>query len=357
MLTTMPGGSSQKTNNLANILSSPREKSHLKTIVLTEGGAKAGFGQITRCASIYRALEERGFEPELLIHGDDSVAPIVEGQNFKLFNWQEQQDEVVAKLALTDIVVIDSYRADLPFYQRVSKLVKVPIFFDDTRRIEYPRGYVINGAFQAESLSYPRKKGVRHLLGIRYFPLRRECWDFPLRTVAPRVTTVLITFGGSDEKRMTPKVLEFLGAGRPCLAKIVVVGKGFSHRDEIRRVADGKTQLLADPDGASLRRAMFASDIAISAAGQTLYELLRSGLPTVAVQVIDNQAGNVRGLTRAGAIGFAGLAEDSHMLQNIAALLAAWDAPEDRQALADRGQALIDGRGSRRIVDKILRDL
>jgi spore coat polysaccharide biosynthesis predicted glycosyltransferase SpsG len=333
------------------------KKSNLKTIILTEGGVKAGLGQITRCASIYRALEERGFEPELLINGDDSVTPIVEGQNFKLFNWQERQDEVVAMLAMTDIAVIDSYRADRSFYQKASDLVKVPIFFDDTRRIEYPRGYVINGAFNAESLDYPRKKGVRHLLGIRYFPLRRECWDLPPRTVAPRVTTVLITFGGSDEKRMTPKVLEFLGDGRPGLAKIVVFGKGFSHRDEIRRVADGKTQLLTDPDGPSWRRAMIACDIAISAAGQTLYELLRSGLPTIAVQVIDNQADNVRGLTRAGAIGFAGLVEDSLTLQNIAAFLAAWDAPEDRQALADRGQALIDGRGCRRIVDQILRDL
>jgi len=328
-----------------------------KAIVLTEGGAKAGLGQITRCASIYRALEERGFEPELLIHGDDTVAPIVEGQNYKLFNWPEQQDEVVAKLTLADIAVIDSYRADLPFYQRVSKLVKVPIFFDDTRRIEYPRGYVINGAFNAESLDYPLKKGVCHLLGIRYFPLRRECWDLPPRIVAPRATTVLITFGGSDEKRMTSKVLEFLRDVRPGLAKIVVVGKGFLHRNDIRRVADEKTQLLADPDGHSLRAAMLASDIAVSAAGQTLYELLRSGLPTIAIQVIDNQAGNVRGLRRAGAIGFAGLAEDGLMLQNIAAFLAAWDAPEDRQALADRGQALIDGHGCRRIVDKILRDL
>jgi RimJ/RimL family protein N-acetyltransferase len=45
---------------------------------------------------------------------------------------------------------------------------------------------------------------------------------------------------------------------------------------------------------------MTASDIAVSAAGQTLFELARCGVPTIAVGVAENQRHNLEGFTDAG---------------------------------------------------------
>ena len=45
---------------------------------------------------------------------------------------------------------------------------------------------------------------------------------------------------------------------------------------------------------------MLEADIAVSAGGQTLFELARVGTPTAAVCVADNQINNLRGFTKLG---------------------------------------------------------
>jgi len=49
-----------------------------------------------------------------------------------------------------------------------------------------------------------------------------------------------------------------------------------------------------------MKRVMAASDMAISAAGQTLYELARIGVPTIATAVVKNQLNNVQGWEKWG---------------------------------------------------------
>jgi UDP-2,4-diacetamido-2,4,6-trideoxy-beta-L-altropyranose hydrolase len=321
----------------------------LKSTILTEGGVQSGFGQVTRCASLYQALKERGIEPRLLIKGDDSVAPVIKDQNFQLINWEERREEVYAMLAGTDIAVIDSYRADLSFYQKASDLAKVAVYFDDTLRLDYPKGIVVNGAVGAEQLNYPQRGGLRYLLGVRFFPLRREFWDVPKKEIRRKIESVLITFGGSDERNLTPAVLKDLGMFYPDMEKIVIVGNGFKNTEDIRRAADSKTRLLEQPSGQTLLKTMLEADAAISASGQTLYELAHIGVPTVAVSVVDNQMGNVRGFLRTGIIEYAGSWEDSGLMIRIRDGIEKIRGYSVRESMKANGQKTVGSQGSREI--------
>jgi spore coat polysaccharide biosynthesis predicted glycosyltransferase SpsG len=325
-----------------------------KVFILTEGGSRGGFGHVTRCASLYQAFEEQGIKPQLLINGDDFLVPVVQGQNYLIFNWLERQNELFRVISGADLVVLDSYKADLSFYERVSGAARTPVYFDDMLRLDYPRGIVVNGAIGAEDLPYPEKSNIRYLLGIRYFPLRREFWGAPEKQIKEKVEVVLVTFGGSDERNLTPRVLKYLSEYDPHLVKIVIVGSGFENDTEILKVADSKTRLVCNPDGHTLKKEMMGSDVAISAAGQTLYELAYLGVPTLAVQVIENQANNINGLRRVGAILYAGSWEEERTDPNIPVSIKKMEDVQLREKMAGIGRKLIDANGSRNIVKEIL---
>ncbi|HIE58998.1 MAG TPA: UDP-2,4-diacetamido-2,4,6-trideoxy-beta-L-altropyranose hydrolase, partial [Hydrogenothermaceae bacterium] len=262
---------------------------NIKVYILTEGSSNIGFGHITRCLSLYQAFEEKGIKPKLIINGDDSIIDLIKNTDYKIINWIKNKDKILHEIQNADIVVIDSYLADKSFYEIVSNTVRIPIYIDDNKRIDYPKGIVVNGNIHAKELNYPKKDEVIYLLGTQYTPLRKEFWEVPEKEIKKNVESIMITFGGDDIRNMTPKVLKLLVNNYPNLKKNVVIGKGFKNIEEINSVADKNTNLIYYPDATKMKDIMLKSDIAISAGGQTLYELARVGVPTIAIAVADNQ--------------------------------------------------------------------
>ena len=129
----------------------------MKVLILTEGGIQFGMGHITRCMALYEAFVEKGVETLIIVNGDETVDSLLSGANFIRTNWLKNEEETFDKLENYDIVVVDSYHADFEFYQALSQKVKVPVYFDDTIRLDYPGGIVINGAIEAEKLRYRKK--------------------------------------------------------------------------------------------------------------------------------------------------------------------------------------------------------
>jgi RimJ/RimL family protein N-acetyltransferase len=108
----------------------------------------------------------------------------------------------------------------------------------------------------------------------------------------------------------------------------------------------GRIRHIPAPRG--LRDAVSWADVAISGAGVTAYEFACAGLPTALVQVADNQAPVISGLSRAGT---AAVARPETLADDIVATLA---SGEVRAAMAARGPALVDGYGAFRARDALL---
>jgi spore coat polysaccharide biosynthesis predicted glycosyltransferase SpsG len=152
---------------------------------------------------------------------------------------------------------------------------------------------------------------------------------------------------------MTPRILELLVREYAGLSKQVVIGKGFRNTHLIEAAADSNTVLNYYPDDYAMRDIMLASDIAISAGGQTLYELARAGVPSVVVAVADNQMNNVGGWQEAGFIKYAGWWEDSMILDNVLNELGLCEDHDMRNKMSKAGSTLVDGAGAKRIVEYI----
>ncbi len=328
---------------------------NIKVYIITEGSSSIGFGHITRMLSIYQAFEEKGIKPKFIINGDDTILDLIKDTEYEIYNWLENKDKLLSEIKNTDIAIIDSYLANKELYERISKVVKVPVYYDDNNRINYPCGVVVNGNIYAKELDYPKKDCIKYLLGLEYLPLRKEFWEVPEKKIKDKVESIMITFGGDDLRNLTPKVLNFLTKNYPNLNKYVVIGKGFKNIQEIENVADGKTNLIFNADAKKMKEIMLKSDIAISAGGQTLYELIRVGVPTISIIVVDNQINNVRKLEKIGSIENAGLWNEKNLFNKlrdyIEKLIHNVDA---RKKLVEVGKRYIDGRGVFRLVRVLL---
>ena len=149
----------------------------------------------------------------------------------------------------------------------------------------------------------------------------------------------------------------FLSHEFPILNKNIIIGRSFQNIDEIKKYTDKNTRIIYYPDAEKMREIMLESDIAITAAGQTVYELIRVGAPFIAIQVTDNQLYITKGLVK-------------HKLVD---KIIDWNAPdfkeelleqmgkinkfENRLRLNEEDCSFIDGLGAKRIVSELLKDV
>ncbi len=322
----------------------------MNVFIITEGGENIGFGHITRCTSLSQAFEDKGIQPVFIVNGDVTVRDLLKDEVCEFFDWAEESERLLNLIKDADIAVIDSYRAGSELYKKVSELVKIPVYIDDFKRIDYPDGIVVNGTIYAEDLTYPEREGISYLLGIRYFPLRREYRNVQDKKIKDDIESVMITFGGNDTRNLTVRVLKLLIDNYPELAKKIVVGKGCRNAEEIEKLKDRKTELMYSPDAGGMKDIMLESDMAISAGGQTLYELARVGVPTIAVAVAGNQLNNIKGWQKAGFVEYAGWWEDGEVLNNVINKTGLLKDNCLRSEKAKTGRMMLDGLGAVRTV-------
>lgn len=325
----------------------------MKWVILTEGGRDLGFGHVTRCLAFYEGLKKRGFRVTLIVNGDDSLRDLLHRKGHRIFNWLNRRKELPTIIEGAEVALVDSYWADRKLYERVSRYVRCGVYFDDTRRLDYPEGIVINGALGAEGLRYPKKEGVTYLLGIKYTPLRKAFAKIPQKRIRRNVRTMMITFGG-DDRGFTPRLVDYLNKTYPRIRKEVVVARGFENVSEIGKLEGRLTIPIYFPNAQGMKELMLKADLAISGGGQTLYELARVGVPSIAIGLSENQLTNIKGWQKVGFLSYAGSYRDGALLDRLKREVDRLLPYEVRLKRSEAGRTTMDGKGVERAIDRIL---
>ena len=326
----------------------------MKVFIVTEGSRKIGFGHITRCLSLYQAFEEKRIKPKLIINADDNIEDFINCKNYEIFNWLDEKSKFFELLKKADITIIDSYLAEISLYENLSNIVKIPVYMDDYKRLDYPKGIVVNASINTEKLDYSKKNEVKFLLGTKYIPLRKEFWTVPSKKINEKIKSVMITFGGDDAKNMTPKILKSLRKNYPSIKKNIVIGRSFQNISKIRRETDENTNLIYYPDAEKMKEYMLESDIAVSSGGQTIYEFARIGVPTIAIAVADNQLHNIKGWEKVGFLEHSHWYKENKLMEKLQKSINNLKNITIRKSKSDIGKKLVDGMGSLRVVKILL---
>lgn len=326
----------------------------MKISIITEGFSETGYGHITRCLSLYQAFEEKHIYPTLYINGDDNIKSLLPDSNHKVIDWAAHPTKLIGEIKNSDIIIIDSYLGGKDFYDNISKHGNVSLFIDDNLRLDYPDGIILNGTINSEIFPYKKKSGREFLLGAKYIPLRKEFWKTGNRKFNSELSSILITMGATDIQNLTGTILKFLQENFPDIKKNVVIGSGFINRKEIETLCDNSTELFYSPPASVMRDLMLSSDIAITASGQTIYELAACGTPSIAVAVAENQKNNVYEWKRKGFLLNTIFHHDVNLIRKINEQAQALKSITVRKKLSGIGKENVDGQGSIRVANYLI---
>jgi UDP-2,4-diacetamido-2,4,6-trideoxy-beta-L-altropyranose hydrolase len=322
-------------------------------------GAGVGLGHFQRCLALANALQERGASPMFLCPPDDFVrARLAEaGIPLRELDAEPGGDADLhllletAKASRAAAIVIDSYRIDAG-YLRAVRPARPLVVIDDLAEFPFSCELVVNAGILAPELPY--RDAATRLLGPRFAMLRRELWEAAPVPVRPRARRVLVTVGGGDPGSVLPSLVRAVTRTEN-LEATIALGPFATPTADLLEAIDSADRRASLHEGAtSLVPLQRETDIAVSAGGQTLYELLRLGVPTIALHTADNQAPAVERLAQEGIVcgGLAARTPDTYdELTDLLVRLAA-DRPA-RAAVAASGPRLVDGGGARRVAAEI----
>lgn len=318
--------------------------------ILTEGGGEIGVGHISRCVSLYQAFEMRGYFPQFIINGNESAVSAFIGIRYQLFNWIAEVDKTISLLQDADIVLIDSYKCPMYLYELIKNESKTAVYIDDNLRLDYPSGIVINGVMGAEQLGYNKRDDIDYLLGAQYALLRSSFWNVPIKEINPEVKSIFITCGGNDNG-LSVRIVKLVSEQFPWIyLSVVVKDKNQLEISELKHYA----QVFAGISADEMKALMGNADLAITAAGQTTYELCRMGTPFVALLTADNQAYSIGNFFNYDLVQEVidpdNPSFDTMLVNQINYFL----DPETRKAISSKMQTAIDGFGSIKLADYII---
>ncbi|MGG1676526.1 PseG/SpsG family protein [Neobacillus sp. NRS-1170] len=327
----------------------------MKVYILTEAGSMYGYGHLVRCSSLYSELSGRGIDVELIINGDHEAVEVVKNKKYRIVNWLSI--DFLSQLLHGEVyTIVDSYLANFDIYHFISAYTDKSLFIDDNMRLNYPKGIVVNPSIYGKELNYPKNTEIEYLLGPEYVILRDSFLKSKREGTNNQVKEVLITLGGADIRNLTPKILTLFKKEYPYLIKNVVVGKGFTNIKDIENIDDQNVTLYYNVDGNQMKDLMLKSDITITAAGQTIHELIKTETPFIPIQVIDNQRNNVKAILTYNLVNRVLHSDDEDVMDKLSAEIKFLLHEENRLFLINNLHGLIDGAGSARIVSKLLEE-
>lgn len=317
----------------------------IKIIFFADGGANVGLGHAIRCAALALGLRHLGAEVRFVGPREAGLDDLLAGYGLKREDCAAQADAIAhaAQGLGAHMLVADSYRLDRHLLAQAIKGPKL-VWFDDTASQPPLADALINGSPAALSLPYKLPPAVLALLGPAYQVVR------PGLTARDRIGPVrrlLVTYGGSDPKQVGPLLATCLPSH---LVVDFVVGPFAPIPDNLPANA------LLHHNPADMAGLIHGADLAITAGGQTLFEMAAAKLPALAIGIGPDQEPNLKAFRQADAIEFAGWAADPHLGANVTEGLARLLNDETRRlVISENAHGLIDGKGAQRLASALLR--
>lgn len=310
----------------------------LKTLNIaffTEAGSTRGMGHLVRCHTISKKFKILGFKVSFFLDSDIDF-----DHKFNDINYFKWKDFSLIENSY-DIIFIDSYEADISIYNKVFKACRLAVYVDDYKRLDYPKGVILNFASDAKEIFFNQKdEKYEYLLGLKYIPIRD---DF-LKLKINKKEQLFIMLGGSDVANLSLELATIL---KDITIPKIIVSNTKEIADSLKKYNNVK--VLYKPLDIELIEAMASSTMAITTASMSVYELAYLKIPTIVIAVAKNQEVGMPQLIRSNLASDFVLIQENNwkndMKNKVDTLLGMDNSKINNQ---------IDGNGTGNIVDGVL---
>jgi UDP-2,4-diacetamido-2,4,6-trideoxy-beta-L-altropyranose hydrolase len=334
-------------------------------LIRADASPEIGTGHVMRCLALAQAWQDAGGRTIFLMaQSTPSILARLAAENCRVITLSAVpgSDEDAAFTneyawrLNAEWLVIDGYAFGGEYQEQIRSRERKLLCVDDAGKCNrYIADIVLNQNLTAREGLYPNcDPDVQLLLGPSFCLLRREFtpWRTRQREISDVGRKVLVILGGSTPADVGVRVMESLaramvdglraiflvGGSSPDTAALEICAATFPEKISIRRDVSNMAELMAQ------------ADVAISAAGSTCWELCLLGLPSILLDVADNQIPIALELDRLGCASYAGSGNRirpdqlATLLQNLLA------SQNKRRSMSARSRQLVDGMGAERVV-------
>lgn len=336
-----------------------------------DGNKTIGAGHVMRCLSIADAARERGIE-SCFIMADNSFEEVIGARRYKCFvldtDYSDMNSELpklewVMKQVNSTYIIVDSYHVTKKYFSVLQRYGKVG-YIDDMMDSAYPVDDLINYNIYSSEMCYrhlytqSRKKPPKFLLGTRYVPLRKEFQNTERKQIQNSMTKIFVSTGGADIEHVALNLIRFLRSDVDTWNNYefhFVLGMMNTDINEIKEASEKSFNVILHYDVKNMRELMMQCDVAISAAGSTLYELCACGIPTITYVLADNQLQAERVFVENRIMESIGdIRKCGEFSEHVFDKLKYLDMHyERRQEMSMLSKSVIDGNGAMNIVDEL----
>ncbi|AVG74025.1 CMP-N-acetylneuraminic acid synthetase [Helicobacter pylori] len=228
--------------------------------ILCDSFLTSGLGHVRRCEKILSFIEKLGIKADLYLYKHNDIGAFLEG------------------VGNDDLLITDSYRLNSKDFYLLKEKAKSLMVIEDEEHAKgfYPKNTKIMN-FTLNALKHYNHASKDHYLGVGFYPVdTRFIYDRPINTENKEV---LITLGGSEQEMLKEivKILENKNVNLHIISPYIPKNPPKNAR---------YYSPLSPLEFSSLMK--FCA-CAISAAGQTLYELALSQTPSLILPIASNQ--------------------------------------------------------------------
>lgn len=327
----------------------------MKILIFTEGGGDLGFGHVTRCMSLYKEALKVTNEVQFIIDGEESDFEFLGDRSLRFISWKNESF-LSTYISNDDFAIVDSYHSENSINATIASKACNVLFIDDLDRKDYPKGVILNPTADEYYVRALEAIGNVVLSGPEYLIIRPSFFREKYERNFGSLKRVLVTFGGTDIKNLGPFVLNHLIPKMNDVSFDVVIGSNDVSHLYSSYLKYNNVNLYININEYEMSNLMFNCDLAISSAGQTVFELLATSTPFIPIRVIENQDSNIRFLLRHNPYQMVLEYDDPCLVNSLLDLVNLYITSDYAKYQMHNYRGIVDALGAQRVIHKLTGD-
>jgi len=324
-----------------------------------------GFGNLSRCIALAEELREKNYQTLFLIDNEKQAGHILSEKNFSFQitskdKSSKNQAEFINKImnsTHSSLLLLDMREYGESLSKSLSKYNFKMILIDDAWCKNVYVDALVNVTPIQQYHKYKKiNKKSRIYVGSKYFIADEKFLRHKKFFSQHKMMKIIISMGGSDPDDLTSFVTKSLLALSEIKIK-VVLGPLYSHHNKLKNIIKNNRNFTIVDKPKNIWKEFSRSDLAISNAGNTLFELAIMGIPTICMAAVKHQIPYAEIFAKKCFAKNVGYGKKITQKVILNATLSILSDSRLRKKMSKAGPMIVDGKGLSRVIDVIEKTL